>query len=242
MATEADAQRYRYIPEESEVQAARVNATHSFDEKLNKLRKRTEGGQPKGKTAPSPIIKDAHRPAFFHNALHDLESILWIAIWFLVKKRVKPGLSSVEFDPTNQRHLANELFYGAGARLALMSVHNDFSSWIEDLHSEVQSAARILNQIRRALLRCYLEAEKDLSSIGKDVASSLYESMSTSLGEAAFELQSHSVLLEDFTRVPAEAMASAPAAAEAKESGSHHSATAESSSDARPTRKRKLSE
>lgn len=211
MATEVDMLNYRYTPTRDisgiPPPVKEIFSAEVVERYTRSVRDNAKGSEEIDVPSAKPEIQEppVQPPAFFRNALHDLESILWIAIWFLTTKRVKSwapvtALSASSFDLAKQQSLANRLFYNRGERTAIMLTSNHFASCIKDLHPAVQGAARILDRIRDDLVQCYYEAEKDLSAIGKDVAEPLYVNMNQQLFEAAMELKKYGVVVKELTR------------------------------------------
>jgi hypothetical protein len=99
---------------------------------------------------------------FRYNPLHDLESIWWIAIYFIINHEAR-YISGPEFQavtPT-QRALARRLFYSQSSRnSALVGTLLDDS--VAALSPCVQHVARILLRLRSELVSCYKDCERTL--------------------------------------------------------------------------------
>lgn len=127
---------------------------------------------------PSKEITDVFR----YNALHDLESVLWIAIHFVTNTERR--LASDPFDTSlsltrRDREIAAELFYNVNARAFAMSQPTGIiEEVLRSLPAPMANVGPILADLKATLVALYKKAEKDPLSIGKDVSSDLHYTLS----------------------------------------------------------------
>ena len=131
-------------------------------------------------------------PNFFYNPLHDLESLWWIAVYFVLKHEAIQDTSTVpaesddEWDSDIQLDYANTLFYGALERDSAVRGRGDFlGNMLRVLHRTMQPIALRLEALRRELVQAYREAEKDVDTMDHNCASSLYPQFHTTFSDLA---------------------------------------------------------
>lgn len=150
--------------------------------------------------------KEESRKAFhfFHNGIHDLESVWWIGLEALLDKRVDKSSLSLEdaaaYDQLIQQMKAASFFYDRYGRAVIMAAATSWSNYVDVLHPAVRDAAEILGELRDELIERYYEVEKDPSSIDKNAGGDLYFSFAKKLRIAAGILASNEVEVSDFSR------------------------------------------
>lgn len=124
---------------------------------------------------PLPSSRDI---PFHYNALHDLESLWWIAVYFIVNKQV---IVDGEPQRPTKTHIdqAKKIFHGGEHRLRILSGPTEFNSIIQQLHPSVQEIARQLNHLRKDLVSAYFQAEQDLCAIDHTVGAALVRSFAS---------------------------------------------------------------
>ncbi|KAI0916492.1 hypothetical protein AcV5_002972 [Taiwanofungus camphoratus] len=120
---------------------------------------------------------------FRYNPLHDLESVWWVAVYFLFKRKMvrDSGEDPVYKEQLEvQRRYANKLFYDKTERFRVMTCANIFSDKLHCLNSLAWKFGQVLENLRQRLARCYCEAEQleHLAAIDHTVADRLHESFS----------------------------------------------------------------
>lgn len=120
--------------------------------------------------ASSSIAEPASHPTpFRQNSLHDMESVLWLAIWTLLcSKLLTPvGIDPAEWERYMEEHsaIAIELFRDARAQMSLLTSDLFFEEHVQRLHPILRPIARLLDACRRALMQHYREAEADLEAL-----------------------------------------------------------------------------
>lgn len=138
-----------------------------------------EGGRVTSET-PAPISlpqerNDVNHEAeptvtFRYNALHDLESLWWIAVYFVFNREVyHDGVACSTSEPgfslDAQRRCAIQLFHDRDARWTTMHSGISFGTRIQSLHPTARAIARLLEDLRARLVQAYRKAEADISSL-----------------------------------------------------------------------------
>ncbi|KAF7795043.1 hypothetical protein EIP86_006187 [Pleurotus ostreatoroseus] len=108
---------------------------------------------------------------FVYNPLHDLESLWWIAVYVLVAKKVVSDDSTSGQTPEElqgQRQLASDLFWEKGKRSFALKSSTYFSRELHNLHPSLRAIASLVDDLRRSLVRAYLNAERDITALPSD--------------------------------------------------------------------------
>lgn len=129
--------------------------------------------------------------AFRYNPLHDLESVWWIAVYFLFKKKVAHDSgedSAYKKRLTTQMVYANQLFYNEAKRVRVMTTSTKFPAMLRCLHPAVQGLGRVLEDIRQELTHLYWMAEQNIAAIDHQVAGLLHQHFAQSLLEISEDL------------------------------------------------------
>lgn len=116
---------------------------------------------------------------FTYNPLHDLESLWWIGIHFLVNKlpAVTPEHPHDDERVSEQRILASELFWTGRNRRTALEHPSYLMEQLEHLHPSVRPFWRILDDARRHLLAGYWRAEKAGQTMNFDVANGVHPAL-----------------------------------------------------------------
>lgn len=104
------------------------------------------------------------RPPFRHNPLHDLESLLWLALYIILcsdMSRWDTSLSEQDWARylLARRKLAANLFNNPTARLQTMMRSNTFQYDLAQLHPLLRAICEQLNTYREYLVELYISAE-----------------------------------------------------------------------------------
>lgn len=137
---------------------------------------------------------------FRHNPLHDLESLWWIAVYFVVKRvayRTNPNKVDTKWTSHAQRAYATELFSCNATRYFVMKRASDFRSKMNIVHPSVKPIVLILSDLRDMLASRYTKAEKNAASIEYTCADGLHEKFIR-----AFTLISQAKKLQEIELVP----------------------------------------
>lgn len=117
-----------------------------------------------GPTAPAQIT-------FHYNHLHDLESLWWVAVYFILKYVCVPDdflrmPIGGNWDQEKQRKCAHEVFDSGETRGLIMQKEGYFRRQVAPVaHPAIGYAGRILESILTDLVERYTEVEKDPASI-----------------------------------------------------------------------------
>ncbi|KAL5479079.1 hypothetical protein ACEPAI_2367 [Sanghuangporus weigelae] len=130
-----------------------------------------------------PELKCDLGPPFFHNDLHDLESLWWIAIWELFAYRGHSELwrsLNAEEDNT-RRSAARALFQNSelsGDRTLFLQniwVYEERTSWMPVMFGDIH---RFLNTIRVLLLAKYKKFEEEFPEVKPDMIEGTHDGLS----------------------------------------------------------------
>lgn len=196
MAVEVDAQAYVFndIPDKTDDPEA--DLLRNMASKRQKQRDDDTLSTPVKPVADtSRSVPSEVRKPFSYNPLHDLESIWWIAVYFVVNKEtglaIRKRPISGEAESVNYAHLtedqrkyARSLFHDFGVRLmAIRSTGaTPFDDHLRSLPSHLSHIAEKLIYLRKKLCTRYKEVEQPGFVIDKTVCGSLY-----TLFDEAFE-------------------------------------------------------
>ena len=166
MAVEVDLQDYEFIPPRplaevlAEVDAFNEElALHPFD---------------------MPPERKVH-PNFLHNPIHDLESLWWIAVYFVLQneavrgKLALPAHFNAPWDSDLQLDYAKKLFSDTSERRLVMKGNGRFMERVRQVvHPSMRGFAHSLEALRRELARAYCEVEKNVDARDYSYAATLY--------------------------------------------------------------------
>ncbi|KAJ3559366.1 hypothetical protein NM688_g392 [Phlebia brevispora] len=113
-----------------------------------------------------PLSEASIDPTFRYNALHDLESLWWVAVYTIFTREVEPtsddecGNASEE-----QRAYAANMFDTRVDRFHSLATVRAFQMKIFSLHPSIRHVGHALEKMRQALLHWYYKAEVDLDAI-----------------------------------------------------------------------------
>ncbi|KAJ3529562.1 hypothetical protein NM688_g7838 [Phlebia brevispora] len=136
---------------------------------------------PTAKRSISPLVVRVARN-FRYNPLHDLESLFWIAAYFLFKTTgADMGVDEIE----RQQEAASALLYDHYQHSDAIRLDGVFEQALYSLDSDVQKVGLVLEEWRAQLATAFYAAEKDRSSITSSVGAELYETLAKTLREMA---------------------------------------------------------
>lgn len=147
--------------------------------KANSPRRQTEADEspqePEGSLLPPQAGPAAPAAVpFRYSPLHDLESLWWVALYFLLKRRCVPNDDLPIPSPFERRWVledqvkcAEEVFYGAETRGLIMQNADYFCGKVVPLvHPAMQGVGRNLDYSRGLLVQSYEDVEKNSASTG----------------------------------------------------------------------------
>lgn len=153
----------------------------------------------------SPTAGDPWGYTWSYNPLHDMESVWWLAAYFLFAKDFKivlDGRETREEQDTNriekQESFAATLFLTAtrDERLTAFAMDNFLARKLVLLPPCLVVAGEYLDQIRQDLMATYREAEKNVDLITHDVAASVNPDMQDNLEKMARHVHSKTLAVE----------------------------------------------
>ena len=110
-----------------------------------------------------------------YHAMHDLESLWWIAVWFITHRIVaEPDLDPNAEGIVAQRIFASQLFEEATSKHCAMTIETWFAVRIRCLHPSLDFVRHSLEQARGHLVDAYCRAEEDFDPIHTDAVDCLY--------------------------------------------------------------------
>lgn len=126
-----------------------------------------------------------------YNPLHDLESLWWVALYFLLKREPRQDPESSGMNHVDGRHreqqraYADRVFSERDTRAGIMVLSNFYIDAAEVLHPIMHPALGILCRLQQSLVERYTEVEKHSTSIPFSCAEGLHETFITALFEIA---------------------------------------------------------
>ncbi|KAJ3557297.1 hypothetical protein NM688_g1545 [Phlebia brevispora] len=107
-----------------------------------------------------------NHPIFRYNALHDMESLWWVAVYAIFNREVDAPLDDGHNTASEKQRLhAENMFGNREDRFHTLVMPRGFVQKIPSLHPSIRHAACILDNMRRSLVRWYHKVEADLDSI-----------------------------------------------------------------------------
>ena len=135
---------------------------------------------------------------FRYRPFHDLESLWWICVYFLIAKDV------VDMDEpqrgtriATQRRIMRRLFEDDQDRLDALKCGGWLLKAFQCLHSSIQGCGAAVCKVRIALIKAILSAEEDLLNIPMDLADHVYEDIYHHLDSASQLLLANDIHVED---------------------------------------------
>ncbi|KAI0683193.1 hypothetical protein BC835DRAFT_768834 [Cytidiella melzeri] len=156
-------------------------------------------------SAPRP----APRPVFRYNPMHDLESVWWVAVYFVVNKQTSLAATRSSSNDSafvadshvnltvDQRIYASSLFYDPSERLIAMSGSDTLDRHLRSLPSYLSEVGEALITLRKSLRGRYNYIESSDREDDQMVCGVLYEVFAD-----AFSTLAASLKREDITVTP----------------------------------------
>ncbi|KAF9802212.1 hypothetical protein IEO21_09942 [Rhodonia placenta] len=193
---------YRFLPESQGAQPKpppkvaildRIKSIQLGKPENNDMPVRKKGRTVKGRTVP-----------FRYNPLHDIESLWWVAIYFVLNTSVvKVGGEPPSMDASQRGHYFSQKMYteflarSSHARFMALRYETDLKKQMVHLHAAIRGIAIKLNEIREQLVSCYLKAEQDLGAIDHTVGHDLlYNVFITLFGKIVSKLQKKDIQID----------------------------------------------
>jgi hypothetical protein len=207
MAVEVDKGMYLFRGKQLSVKKA--TETGSEKEKLDlyvkllaKARDRAEVTEARGTHTEenNGAVRSESKPKtpFRYNPTHDLESVLWIAIYFVVNMETSIA-NTWDRLADDQLRFARSLFYGGEARILAMTIPEDspLDKHMQSLGPHLTVICKALIELRGFLCEHYLQIESPGFIIDNMVCSELYEKFM-----AAFERMLEKLEEDDIVVAP----------------------------------------
>ncbi|KAF9806331.1 hypothetical protein IEO21_08711 [Rhodonia placenta] len=151
-----------------------------------------------------PIRKVGPIVPFRYNPLHDIESLWWVAIYFVFNRSVvqvggePPSMDVSQRGSYNaQKEYTELLTTSPQKRQSALGNERTLQNQIIHLHAAIREIAYDLNQIRAQLVSCYREAEKNLGGIHHRIGHDLLQSaFLTHFGQSLRKLQNKDIQID----------------------------------------------
>ncbi|PSR88600.1 hypothetical protein PHLCEN_2v5127 [Hermanssonia centrifuga] len=161
-----------------------------------------------GKLPPS-APRPPRRPLFpskpfAYNPLHDLESLWWVAVYFVINKGIVhcDDEESEDFQSrsADQRTFARQLFYDQHTRHNVMVINSYFSTKLSCLDPSLLRIGEILEDTRSALVDAYcrVESMKELEKIDITIVEDVHSIIQDNFREACDILESSDIQVARF--------------------------------------------
>ncbi|KAJ3554316.1 hypothetical protein NM688_g3173 [Phlebia brevispora] len=163
----------------------------SSDKRITRAKRKTPSS-PRDESAP-PQLRDFH-----YNALHDLESLWWIAAYYLIAHEVD---SDEDLDEEASRNrssqliTARKLFLDGSARDDAISGMFSFRIQLECLAPSLRDVGSRVEDARARLMTAYQDAERELRVDGLRLKDPIHSILSNCFHEIAEMLKDHDIIV-----------------------------------------------
>ena len=231
MAVEVNKGRFLFA-NASSVTPPRPSISGNLDEIVKRMLKRDEKSvtiEPQTTTAQCHSIGSLRPPPFFYNPTHDLESLFWIAIYFLVNKETS---SDGNWQPLTKSQVkyAQSLFYDFSSRIEAIIIvqYNPLEIHLESLPRHLLPICERLIRLRQRLREHYDSIEKPGYKITKDVCQTLYHHFLDAFEAIEAMLTQKDVIIADLGKDPRSSNRHTTTQLEAEEPRTHIGSTSSS--------------
>ena len=135
---------------------------------------------------PPPPPLPPPPPPLRRNCLHDLESLWWLALYFLTNWTIS---ADPRYNTAEQLHLSEKLFNDTDERLMLLRRPQGFTDIVSVLPLELRDLARHLQMALHALVEAYWTLEEDIRTNRLRVPGRIYEVLHDTLTEMSRSLE-----------------------------------------------------
>ena len=155
----------------------------------------------------SPSPSPPPRPPFRYNPLHDLESIWWIAAYFVLGHEVDIGDPGDELDyeeylrAAEQQRAAYSLFSTGENRYPELLAGFLSSRLIPQLHPHIRPAGTALEWCRDHLIRAYYKVEADPEHFDLALMGNIRVRMVQALSYGVAALEAQDVIIRPFSQL-----------------------------------------
>lgn len=145
-------------------------------------------------------------PKFRQNPLHDLESLWWVAVYFIVNREVVPNPDEDDTDyqrRDSQRRFADTLFSGKAQRRRVIASDGYFMSFINRMHPRVDRVFKFLEEARFELHHFYsaLETPERITDIEPAITLGLGIKLAGILAAIRGDLEKEDIMVRRFTAI-----------------------------------------
>lgn len=128
---------------------------------------------------PSSLEDEYKVPPFQYNPLHDLESLWWVAVYFVVMRETvrpddDPSSDPAESVTQSQQEYARELFSDYRTRFWTVSDHGRFLQDAKVLPAHTNKLVLALEKLRQYLRNAYSKWEYDFDKPSSECAGTLH--------------------------------------------------------------------
>ena len=142
------------------------------------------------------------RPGFHYNPLHDLESLWWNAVWFILNREIDAdadGTFSRDLqERTAHRISAMKLFCEQKERWNAFYDRHGFPHRLRCLHPVLKDISKILNEMQWSLRREYVRVEQSVVDMSPSLVDELGDSMRKQLEKVVAILQDRDIIVRRF--------------------------------------------
>ena len=168
MSVEAKAGEYYFLPQPPRLPPDPMDEERRalIEENISRMYR---GEKPLPRPKPSPNVTPSRPrpsyPEFHYNYLHDLESLWWVAVYFVVHQDQSTNDDQYH---RNQIRAAQDLFYYGSKRYGTMKLSGSFAGLVRGLHPSLQEPGWWLEAARCALVNGYRSLEETLQDYEVD--------------------------------------------------------------------------
>ncbi|KAJ3555679.1 hypothetical protein NM688_g2445 [Phlebia brevispora] len=137
-------------------------------------------------------------PAFSYNPLHDLESLWWIAIYFIVNRVPRTSEDTTEQtaqDIEAQRKLVRDFFSDGSCRYEVIKLEDYFITRLACLHPSLRRVAKLVDTARGHLVSGYRTMEEDLQPEDFKMKHDVYTAFRTCFHAISSKLKDRDILV-----------------------------------------------
>lgn len=183
MAIEVQRQHYVFQPSALDnLPLPDIPASFNLSDEVRKMEEGQESTSSPPISPPCLYLLLPPEVPFRYNPLHDLESLWWVAVYFVFKREIDIDVERSDQAAERreaQRWAANNLFQSQDTRDSTIT-KDRFEDYLKYLHPSTRPIGDQLNKLRRKLAAAYRNAEEDAASIDHTAADGLHEAFSTS--------------------------------------------------------------
>ncbi|KAJ3552127.1 hypothetical protein NM688_g4317 [Phlebia brevispora] len=197
VAVEAQQGRYIFLPRRLN-RGKRSGEGPQASQKDKPTDKRVTRAKRKTPSSPRDESPPPQLPDFHYNALHDLQSLWWIAAYYLIAHEVDSDEDLDEeasHNCSSQLITARKLFLDGSARDDAISGMFSFRIQLECLAPTLRDVGSRVEDARARLMTAYQDAERELHADGLRIKNPIHPILSNCFHEIAETLKDHDILV-----------------------------------------------